>query len=106
MSAPRSMRTVTLWGAAHQLIAEGKDGFAGGAGVAVFLADGVVGDEVDVAMQAIEQGDQLLRMLRSVVDAGQQNIFNGDPAAGLIDIPAQGGEQDLQRVFFVDGHKL
>jgi len=68
--------------------------------------DVVVGDQVNLGFEAPRQRGQRFDLFQAVVQARDQDIFEGDhPSPGLLVILASGGEFG-ERVLAIDGHDL
>src|SRR6185437_824163 len=70
--------------------------------------EGIERYQVDLAgRQAAHEADQLLRMLRLIVHALHQGVFEGDRGARLARDPALAGRGELgQRIALVERHQL
>ncbi len=66
----------------------------------------IVRDQVHVGKVTLilQQGNQFVRLLRSVVHARDHDVFESDAAVCLFQILVDGGHDFLQRVFAVDAH--
>lgn len=88
------------------------EGFGEGAALVLGRArplqafDGVVGDEVDLGVKASGEGGKGLDVGRGVVDAGDEDVFEGDHLALAIEVMLTGGGEVGQGMLAVDGHDL
>src|SRR5262245_33708346 len=69
-------------------------------------AGGVDRDQVDVGEQAVEEGGEVRCQVEGVVDAGEEDILEGQAAVRLVDIIAAGRHKFPKRVLAGDGHQL
>ena len=68
--------------------------------------DGVVGDEVDLGVEASGEGGEGLDVGRGVVDAGDEDVFQGDHLALAIQVLLAGGGEVGEGMLAVDRHDL
>lgn len=68
--------------------------------------DGVVGDEVDLGVKASGEGGEGLDLGGGVVDAGDEDVFQGDHLALAIEVMLTGGGEVGEGMLAVDGHDL
>jgi hypothetical protein len=68
--------------------------------------DGVVGDEIDFGFDTAGAFHQRSRLLQAVIDAGDENVFEGEALFVMLLPIRQGFEELIERVFLVYRHDL
>src|SRR6266404_2346743 len=68
--------------------------------------DGIARDEIDLCAQAPGSGAEFVRLLEGIVDAFNENVFEGHHALPCVHVIVAGVEEFLERVLLVHGHDL
>ena len=106
MSSPRVRRTVAMTPSLSRRSRNALDHGVGRAAVAR-ARERVERDQVHLGRPAAQQRRELACVLRSVVDAVEHDVLEGDAAGVLpLDVMPAGGEQLGDRVPAVDRHEL